>query len=80
MRRLSTTTRMGSPSRPGSTAEAMTPIIVARITANQLSAVCGNAARSVSYQDTERSTSESPISATASTIHQGSALISACPT
>ena len=59
---MSTTTRVGSPMRPGNTAEAITPIIVARTTAPQPIGASGSAARSVSCQETERSTSESAIS------------------
>ena len=45
-RRESTTTRVGSPIRPGNTAEAITPIIVARITGTHGMRVSGSAARS----------------------------------
>ncbi len=57
-RRVSTTTRVGSPIRPGNTAEAITPIIVARTTGAQRIGVSGSAARSVSCQEIERITSE----------------------
>ena len=59
-RRVSTTTRVGSPIRPGNTAEAITPIIVARTTGGQRNRrVRASAARSVCCQETERSTSDS---------------------
>ena len=79
-RRESTTIRVGSPMRPGNTAEAITPIIVARATTIQPIRASGRAARSASYQETERSSSESPISASASMIQPGVAVIRACPT
>ena len=73
-RRLSTSTRVGSPIRPGNTAEAITPIIAARITAGHGICVSGRAARSVSCQDAARNTSDSAISASASTIQPGLAV------
>ena len=71
--------RVGSPMRPGKTAEAITPIIVARTTGGQRIGVSGSAARSVWCQETERSTSEGAISTSASTIQPGVAVISAWP-
>ena len=66
--------------RPGKTAEPITPIIVARTTGGQRIGVSGSAARSTSCQEIERSSSESAISASASTIQPGVAVIRACPT
>ena len=77
--RVSTTTRVGSPMRPGTTAEAITPIIVARVTASQGIGVSGSAARSVSCQEIERSTSEHAISTNASATQPGLAVIRAWP-
>ena len=78
-RRVSTSTRVGSPMRPGTTAEAITPIIVARTTGAQAIGVSGSAARSVWCQETERSSSDSAISTSASTIQPGVAVIRAWP-
>ena len=66
--------------RPGNTAEAITPIIVARPTGNQLIGVSGSAARSVWYQETERNTSDSAISPSASAIQPGVAVTRTWPT
>ena len=79
-RRVSTSILAGSPMRPGNTAEPITPIIVARITGGHATSVSGSAARSTSCQEPARSNSESPISASASTIQPGSAEVSALPT
>ena len=57
--------------RPGNTAEAITPIIVARTTGGQRIALSGSAARSTWCQETERNTSEMPISTSASAIQPG---------
>ena len=77
--RVSTSTRVGSPTRPGRSAEAITPIIVARTTGAHRIGVSGRAARSVSCQEIERSSSDSAISASASAIHPGVAVIRAWP-
>ena len=69
--RDSTSTREGSPMRPGNTADAITPIIVARITGAHGICVSGNAARNIACQATERDSRESAISASASTIQPG---------
>ena len=53
-RRLRTSTRVGSPMRPGKTAEPITPIIVARITGAHGIAMRGSAARSTSCQEIAR--------------------------
>ena len=71
---------MGSPMRPGNTAEAITPIIVALATANQPTSASGRAARSASCQEIDRSTSDSAIKTNASAIHPGFACSSVCPT
>ena len=60
-------------------AEAITPIIVARTTAAQPIGVSGSAARSVSCQETERSSSEDAISTSASATQPGVAVIRAWP-
>ncbi len=65
--------------RPGNTAEAITPIIVARATGAHGIAMSGSAARSTACQEIERITSELAISASASAIQPGEAVISACP-
>ena len=78
-RRVSTSILAGSPMRPGNTAEPITPIIVARITGAHATSVSGSAARSTSCQEPARSSSESPISASASTIQPGCAEVSALP-
>src|SRR4051812_2636770 len=78
-RRATTTTRVGSPTRPGKTAEAMTPIIVARRTVFQGIGVRGSAARRICCQETKRRTIESAINKSASAIQPGLALTSACP-
>jgi hypothetical protein len=78
-RRVSTSTRVGSPMRPGKTAEAITPIIVARTTGVSPIGVSGSAARSVSCQAIARRSSDRPINANASTIHPGVAVIRAWP-
>ena len=54
-RRLSTSMRVGSPSRPGNTAEAITPIIVARPPPSTDASVPGRAARSTACQESARS-------------------------
>ena len=69
--------RVGSPTRPWNTAEAITPIIVARITGTHLIGVSGSAARSVWCHEDARRNSESIISATASAIQPGVAVVSA---
>ena len=74
-----TTTRVGSPMRPGNTAEAITPIMVARTTGGQRITLSGRAARRTCCQETERSTSEAPISSSESAIQPGLAVIRACP-
>ncbi len=79
-RRESTSTREGSPIRPGRTAEAITPIIVARTTGPHGIGVSGSAARSVWCQETARISIASDISTSASAIHPGEAVTSACPT
>ena len=65
--------------RPGNTAEAITPIIVARTTGAQPIGVSGSAARSVSCQEAERSSSDSAISTSASATQPGVAVIRAWP-
>ena len=77
-RRASTTTRVGSPMRPGNKAEAITPIIVARTTGAHAMCVVGSAARRVWCQENERMNSDSPIRTSAKAIHPGDAVMSAC--
>jgi hypothetical protein len=79
-RRLITTTRAASPTRPGKTAEPSTPIIVARITGGQGTGMSGSAARSSACQEIARITSDVAISASASTTQAKSTVESACPT
>ena len=79
MWRVITTTRVGSPMRPGNTAEAITPIIVARTTGGQRITLSGRAARSTCCQETERSPSERAISSSESAIQPGLAVIRAWP-
>jgi hypothetical protein len=79
-RRLSTTTREGSPMRPGKTAEPITPIIVARITGSHGIGVRGSAARRSACQEIARMSSAAPVSASARTIQAKSTVASAWPT
>ena len=65
--------------RPGNTAEAITPIIVARMTGAQRIGASGSAARSIACQEIERNSSENAISTSANTIQPGVAVISAWP-
>ena len=68
-RRATTIARAASPSRPGKTAETITPIIVARATTGAGTAAPGSAARSTTSHDTARRRSDSAISAAARASH-----------
>ncbi len=76
-RRERTITRVGSPILPGRTAEAITPIIVARATGASGMGVRGRAARRTARQESARRKSESIIRANAATIQPGLAEIKA---
>ena len=65
-RRATTIARAASPSRPGKTAETITPIIVARATTGAGTPAPGSAARSTTSHDTARMSRDSTISAAAS--------------
>ena len=78
-RRASTSTRVGSPTRPGNTAEPITPIIVARTTEGQAICVSGRAARSVCCQEIERHSRDRAISSSDSATHPGLAVSRSWP-
>ena len=79
-RRLTISDRDGSPMRPGSSADTMTPMTVARRTAAKPTETCGMAASSVWYQDAARNTSDVPIRASASATQPRFADASVFPT
>jgi hypothetical protein len=77
-RRATTNTRAGSPSRPGTVAETITPIIVARAETRRLIRLLSDAPRRITYQHSARAINDADNNANVSATNPGLTFVSVC--